>query len=127
MDRMWYDVKGDPLAVLKESGLDWRATGDFALDTILERRPTQYSVYVRTGDEAKWKNYLKSKDAVPKEIFPQLVLFPTTNFDLLSNGAYSGVPVVKLDQILKDADPRYVENIQPIISKIELKYLGKSA
>ncbi len=127
MDRMWYDLKGDPLEVLKGSGLAWRATGDFALDTILERRPTQYSVYIRSDDQPAWENYLKAKGAMPNEVFPQLVLFPTKTFDLMANGLYSGVPVVRLDQILKDADPRYVESIAPIIPKIELKYLGKSA
>jgi len=127
MDRLWYDAKGDPLALLKGSGLDWRATGDFALDAILGRRPTQYSVYIRIAEQLKWEDYLKTKGALPKEVFPQLVLFPIVNFDLMANGSCSGVPVVKLDQILKDADPRYVENIQPIISKIELKYSGKSA
>jgi hypothetical protein len=125
MDRLWYEMGGEITDLLKKSGLDWRATGDFALDVILGKKPIKYIAYIRPGQEALWDAHLKSHGARPTDFFPRVVLISAKDFDLLSNGHYNGIPVVKPEQIMKDANPRYVENIRSIMDKIP--YLSKSA
>lgn len=117
-ERLWYAVDGGALDLLRESRLSWRATGDFALDVLLQRKPVDFVVYIKPEQIQDWRKYLSSRGAVPKDAYPDIV-FIAENFDSFAEGYSNGIPLVKLERILADADPRHVESLQSEIQKLK--------
>lgn len=125
MDVLRLELEGKILDTLKASGLDWLATGDAAIGTLLNKQipPPQFVIYIPSNQLIEWSTYLKSCGAVEmgKSPIPSLVVIPENDFNTLADGVHQGVRLVKYNIMLRDANPRYLENMQ---SELEA-YLSK--
>lgn len=124
MGVLQFELEGRVLDILKASGLDWLATGDAAINILLGKKTApQCMIYIPANQLSAWSAYLKSHGAVEggKCPIPSLVVIPESNFDSLADGRHQGVRLVRYNIMLRDANPRYLENMQ---SQLEA-YLSK--
>ena len=127
MSALQFELEGGILDILKASGLDWLATGDAAINILLDKKTApQYVIYIPANQLNAWSKYLKSQGAVEggKSPLPSLIVIPENNLDSLADGVYQGVRLVKYDRLLQDANPRYLENMRSQLEKHLSKKTG---